>query len=63
VHQVGNFSFLTLKAKAVGEVQILRTATVRDRRIFFNRLNHVIYSEKVLQNKNEQKKIIHFSRH
>jgi hypothetical protein len=30
-----NFSFLALKAEAVGEVQIWRTATVRDRRIFF----------------------------
>jgi hypothetical protein len=39
VHKVGlkdfesqNFSFLALKAKPVGEVQILRTATARDRR-------------------------------
>jgi hypothetical protein len=44
VHQVGpkdsgkqNFSFLELKVKAVGKVQILRTATetARDRRNFF----------------------------
>jgi hypothetical protein len=46
VHQVGpkdsgsqNFSFLALKAEPVGEVQILRTATARDRRIFFYRSN------------------------
>jgi hypothetical protein len=39
VHKVGakdsgskNFSFLALKAEPVGEVQILRTATARDRR-------------------------------
>jgi hypothetical protein len=53
VHQVGvkdsgsqNFSFLALKAEAVCEVQILRTATVtaRDRRNLFYRLNHVIDS-------------------
>jgi hypothetical protein len=42
VHQVGpnnsgnqNVSFLALKAEAVGEVQILRTATAR-RRIFLS---------------------------
>jgi hypothetical protein len=42
VHQVGrkdsgsqNFSFLVLKGEPVGEVKILRTATARDRRIFF----------------------------
>jgi hypothetical protein len=29
------FSFLTLKRKAVGVVQTLRIATVRDRRIFY----------------------------
>jgi hypothetical protein len=53
VHQVGskdfgsqNFSFLALVAEPVGEVQILRTATAtaRDRRNFFYRFNHVIYS-------------------
>jgi hypothetical protein len=54
VHQVGlkdsgqNFNFLALKAEAAGEVQIFRsataTATVRDRRNFFYRLNHVFYS-------------------
>jgi hypothetical protein len=48
VHQVGpkdsgsrNFSLLGLKAEPVGEVQILRTATARDRRNFFYRSNHV----------------------
>jgi hypothetical protein len=54
MHQVGfkdsgnqNFSFLALKAEPVGEVQILRTATVtatataRDRRKFFYRSNYV----------------------
>jgi hypothetical protein len=54
VHQVGpkdsgsqNFSFLALKAEPVDEVQILRaametaTATARDRRKIFYRLNHV----------------------
>jgi hypothetical protein len=51
VHQVGSkdcgsqsFSFLALKAKPVGEVQILRMATLaaaaRDRRNFFYRTNH-----------------------
>jgi hypothetical protein len=53
VHQVGpkdsgsqNFSFLALKAEAVGEVQILRTATAaataRDRRKKKYCFNHVI---------------------
>jgi hypothetical protein len=48
VHQVGpkdsgsqNFSFLALKTEPVGEVQILRTATARDRRKIFFRSNHV----------------------
>jgi hypothetical protein len=68
VHQVGpkyygsqNFSFLALKAEPVGEVQILRTATARDRRNFFYRLNHVIYSEEVLKNEN-QLNFFHLSR-
>jgi hypothetical protein len=49
VHQVGpkditgsqNFSFLALMAEPVGEVQILRTATARDRRKKNYRSNHV----------------------
>jgi hypothetical protein len=52
VHQVGskesgrqNFSFLALKAKPVGEVKILctatATATARDRLKIFHRSNHV----------------------
>jgi hypothetical protein len=62
VHQISlkdfgsqNISFLAPKAEPVGEVQILRTATVtaRDRRIFFYRLNHVIYSYEVLKNENQ----------
>jgi hypothetical protein len=42
VHQVGPkdsgsqiFGFITFKDEVVGEVQILRTATARDGRIFF----------------------------
>jgi hypothetical protein len=55
MHQVGpkdsesqNFSFLALKAKPVGEVQILRTATAtaRDRRKNFYRSNHVFCHKK-----------------
>jgi hypothetical protein len=37
-----SFSFLALKAEAVGEMQILRQRRVTDG--FFNRLNNVIYS-------------------
>jgi hypothetical protein len=53
MHQVGpkesesqNFSFLALKAEPVGEVQILRTATARDRRKKIYRSNHVFSHKK-----------------
>jgi hypothetical protein len=70
VHQIGlkdygclNFSFLTLKAQAVVEAKILRTATTtaRDKGKQICRWNHVIYSWKVVKNENRQKKYSFFS--
>jgi hypothetical protein len=51
-----NFSFLALKAEAVSEVQILRTATTtaRDRRIFLSLKKSPKKGAKI---------IFHFSRH
>jgi hypothetical protein len=58
VHQIGpkesgsqNIVFLVLKAKSVGEVQILCTATATafDRRKICYRLKNVIYSQKVIK--------------
>jgi hypothetical protein len=60
VHQVGptdpgsqNFSFLALKAEL--EVKCKFCIRQRQRRNFFDCLNHVIYSKEVLKNENQLK--------